>query len=147
MKIKDVTAPYPRMAMATALFLTNIPISYSKFPVRIVLDGIAKFPHLSNLSKVSKVIGVNNTKEKKTRLTIVIRRQASSPDIMSLKNPNVGLVRMSHKRTIKPAEYIKPMMRNKHWKWSGSIIIGLWLRKERGSLSSYQQNSRHCPVF
>ena len=104
MKMKDVTAPYPMMAKATVLLLTNMSISNSYSPVRIVLAGIAISPHLSNFSKVSNVISVHSTVEKKKRLPIVIERQASSPEIMSLKNPNFLLDKISQRRTIKPAE-------------------------------------------
>ena len=109
------------MAKATVLLFSNISILISYCPVRIVLAGFATISDLIMeseyvLSKVSKVIGVHNTVEKKKRLPRVIRRQAESPDSMRLKNLKDGLDRISHRRTISPSEYRKPMIRNRHWK-------------------------------
>ena len=79
----------------------------------------------SLLSSVSRVIGIKNTVEKKKRLTKVIKRQADSPESISFKNSKWGLARISQRRTINPNEWKHPMIRNKHWKWAGSKIVGL----------------------
>ena len=140
MKIKDVTAPYPRMARATFSLFLNISISYTYRSVEMVFADVVMFPHMSFLSEVSRVIGVNNAVEKKKRLTKVIRRQADSPVSIRFKNFNFGFSRISHRRKINPREFRKPMIRNRHRKWSGSSISKLWLKLSEAA-SPFSHNS------
>ena len=73
----------------------------------------------------------------------VIRRQADSPASMRLYNLKDGLDRISHNRIGNPSDIIEPMIRNRHWKCSGRIIDGLWM-KESGSTSPFQYSSSLC---
>ena len=70
-------------------------------------------------------MGVHRAEVKRERLTQGVRRQAKRPENMSFKNPNFLLLRISQRIKINWNENIQPMIRNMHWKWSGSIILGV----------------------
>ena len=125
--MKDVTAPYPSMPNATLLLFANVSISYSYCPVDIIFSQVAiHMSHLSFLNSSWRLwVGIQNAVEKKNRLPNVIRRQTNGPDSMIFKNFSLGFVIISHRRTINPRELRNPIIRNRHWKCSGSSMLGL----------------------
>ena len=84
----------------------------------------------------SPSVGVQKAVEKKKRLPNVMRRQADSPDSMIFRNFNFRLARISQRRIINPMEFRKPIIRNRHWKCSGSSMIGLWLKLSKSTPAS-----------
>ena len=103
---------------------------------------VAIYFFLSNLCSVSRYVGVHKAVENKKRFAKVIRRQAESPDIMILSfilrlyNSFLRLASISHRRTIKPRDILNPMIRKRHWKWSGSKTRGLWLKLSKSTPAS-----------
>ena len=109
MKMTDVPAPYASMARAIVLCFTNFSTLSSSSSRKI-----SPWPK-------SIVFGLDNVVAKQYEFAAVKKAQANSPGIMSLKNPKLGLFSISHRRTINQSVIKQPMIKNRPWKWSGSI--------------------------